>query len=80
MAVTCSEYERLKAIVENALGNFAQITTLQLALFRLDDLGNWKDLDKRLELTIGEKERAIAFSNTHEITNVSSGNHDNPAM
>jgi len=59
MVAKCSEYERLKASVENALGNLAQITTLQLDLFRQDDLRNWKDLDKRLELTIGEKERAI---------------------
>ena len=60
----CSELARLRAEVENVLGNLAQIVTLQLELFRSGDK-SWHDLDTQLELTIGEKERRIGALRQH---------------
>ena len=61
----CPEYVRLRSEVENVLGNLAQVVTLQLELFRADDMSNWKGLDKELELTVGEKERRIGALRQH---------------
>ena len=61
----CPELARLESEVENVLGNLAQTTTLQLELFRAGDMGNWKRLDKELELTVGEKERTIGALRQH---------------
>ena len=55
----CAEYTRLRSEVENVLGNLAQVTTLLLELFRSDESQKYKHLDKELELTVGEKERAV---------------------
>ena len=47
------------------LGNLAQITTLLLELFRSGDSGKYTRLDKELELTVGEKERAVGALRQH---------------
>jgi len=65
LMANCPEYERLHAQVENILGNLAQISTLLLELFRSKDLNGVHNLDKQLELTIGEKERAIGALRQH---------------
>jgi len=61
----CPEYDRLHAEVENVLGNLAQVTTTLLELFRSKDLAGVHRLDKELELTVGEKERAIGALRQH---------------
>ena len=61
----CPEYERLRAEVENVLGNLGQITTLLLELFRSQDMGGVHRLDKALELTVGEKERSLGALRQH---------------
>jgi len=61
----CPELARLQSEVENVLGNLAQVTTLQLEIFRNGDMREWKRLDKELELTVGEKERCIGALRQH---------------
>ena len=61
----CPELARLQSEVENVLGNLAQVTTLQLEIFRTGDMREWKRLDKELELTVGEKERCIGALRQH---------------
>jgi hypothetical protein len=61
----CPEYIRLRSEVENVLGNLAQAATLLLELFRNDESERYKHLDKELELTIGEKERAVGALRQH---------------
>jgi hypothetical protein len=61
----CPEYIRLRSEVENVLGNLAQVTTLLLELFRNDESERYKHLDKELELTVGEKERAVGALRQH---------------
>ena len=61
----CPEYIRLRSEVENVLGNLAQVTTLLLELFRKDESEQYKHLDKELELTVGEKERAVGALRQH---------------
>ena len=61
----CPEYSRLRSEVENILGNLAQVTTLLLELFRSNDEEKYIHLDKELELTVGEKERAVGALRQH---------------
>ena len=61
----CPEYDRLHTELENILGNLAQMTTLLLELFRSKDLNGVHQLDKQLELTIGEKERSLGALRQH---------------
>jgi hypothetical protein len=61
----CPEYVRLRSEVENVLGNLAQVTMLLLELFRSDNSEKYKHLDKELELTVGEKERAVGALRQH---------------
>jgi hypothetical protein len=61
----CTEYKRLQSYVENVLGNLAQLTTLHLELFRAGDFSSCKRIDKDVELTVGEKERAIGALRQH---------------
>ena len=61
----CPEYDRLRSDVENILGNLAQVTTLLLELFRSGDSHKYTRLDKELELTVGEKERAVGALRQH---------------
>jgi hypothetical protein len=61
----CQEQARLRSEVENVLGNLAQVTTLLLELFRSGDSEKYQHLDKELELTVGEKERAVGALRQH---------------
>jgi hypothetical protein len=61
----CREYERLRAEVENVLGNLAQVSTLLLELFRSRDFNGLHRLDRELELTVGQKERCIGALRQH---------------
>lgn len=61
----CPEYNRLRSEVENVLGNLAQVTMLLLELFRAGDSQKYQHLDKELELTVGEKERAVGALRQH---------------
>ena len=61
----CAEQSRLRSEVENVLGNLAQVTTLLLELFRSGDSEKYLHLDKELELTVGEKERAVGALRQH---------------
>jgi hypothetical protein len=61
----CEEYNRLRAKVEDVLGNLAQTTALLLELFRGVDFEGVQRLDKELELTVGEKERCLGAFRQH---------------
>lgn len=61
----CAEYDRLRSEVENVLGNLAQVTMLLLERFRSDDGQNYEHIDKELELTVGQKERAVGALRQH---------------
>jgi hypothetical protein len=61
----CEEYERLRAHLENVLGNLAQASTLLLEMFRAKNLEGVRRLDKELELTLGEKERSLGALRQH---------------
>ena len=61
----CPELAPIQSDVENVLGNLAQVTTLQLEIFRSGKFDDWKRLDKQLELTVGEKERCIGALRQH---------------
>ena len=61
----CAEYNRLSAHVEEVLGNLAQVTALLLELFRSGHSEKYMHLDKELELTVGEKERAVGALRQH---------------
>jgi hypothetical protein len=63
--MACAEHDRLRSEVENGLGNLAQVTTLLLELFRSGDSEKYLHLDKELELTVGEKERAVGALRQH---------------
>ena len=61
----CQELNRLIAVLESTLANLAQVTTLLLDLIRSRDLHSWGQLDRRLEITLGEKERALGALRQH---------------
>ena len=61
----CQEYDYLESEVEKALANLAQVTTLQLELFRARELKGVLRVDKQLENLVGEKERAIGALSQH---------------
>ena len=61
----CPERDRLRGDIESVLGNIAQVTMLLLELFRALDSEKYEALDKELELTVGEKERAIGALRQH---------------
>jgi hypothetical protein len=59
MAERCAEYDRLEHEVEQILAQLAQVTTLQLELFRSRNYSHVHRVDRELENIVGEKERAI---------------------
>lgn len=61
----CPEYARLESEVEQALANLAQVTTLQLDLFRSRSFNRVMRVDKELENLVGQKERAIGALRQH---------------
>jgi len=61
----CPEYIRLRSEVEGVLGNLPQVTMLLLELFRSEESEKYQHLDKELELTVGEKERAVGALRQH---------------
>jgi hypothetical protein len=63
--MNCPEYARLESEVEQALANLAQVTTLQLDLFRSRRFNRVMGVDKDLEKLVGEKERAIGALRQH---------------
>ena len=74
--MNCPEYARLESEVEQALANLAQVTTLQLDLFRARSFNRVMRVDKELENLVGEKERAIGALRQHvREHNCQSGEH-----
>ncbi|WP_109486892.1 hypothetical protein [Occallatibacter savannae] len=61
----CAEYTRLAATVETILSKLTHLTSRHLDLFKSGDFAATKRLDRELELTIGEKERAIGALRQH---------------
>jgi len=51
----CPELVRLQSEVESVLGRLAQVTNLQLELFRSGQMHEWKRLDNELELPLARK-------------------------
>jgi hypothetical protein len=61
----CPEYVKLESEVESVLQKLTEITSAQLAAFQENDPVRVFRLDKELELTIGEKERALGALRQH---------------
>jgi hypothetical protein len=61
----CAEYDHLESVVERALAKVAEVSTLQLELFRSRKFSKVMSVDKRLENLVGEKERAIGALHQH---------------
>jgi hypothetical protein len=61
----CEEYDRLHAHLEDVLAKLAQSAALLLELFRARNLDGVHQLDKELELTLGEKERSLGALRQH---------------
>jgi hypothetical protein len=66
MTVTlCTEYLLLQGEVQKILETLTELTTAQVHTFRAGDYASFAQLDKQLELTVGEKERAIGALRQH---------------
>ena len=62
----CAEQVRLRSDLESVLGNLAQVTMPLLELYCSGDSETYENLDKELDLTVGEKERAVgAVASAH---------------
>lgn len=65
MADRCPVEKRLAETVSNVLARLVELTTAQLQAFREDRQADLSRLDKELENTVGEKERAIGRLDEH---------------
>ena len=65
--VTCAEYNRLASDLEDILGRLTTMTGKHLEGFKAGDFPASRRLDKELELTMGEKERAIGALRQHMV-------------
>jgi hypothetical protein len=65
MSNVCKENTELAAVVDHLLSEIVIITTDQLAAFTRRDHAELMRLDRKLEIKIGEKERAIGAYNQH---------------
>jgi len=61
----CPEHRRLAQIVESVLAKLADLTQTHLRMFQEGDYVGSKRIDRELELTVGEKERAIGALRQH---------------
>lgn len=61
----CAEYHRSATNVEDILTKLAELTLTHIQMFRDRDYAGTKQVDKEIELTIGEKERAIGALRQH---------------
>lgn len=61
----CPEFERLQSEVREILQKLTELTTDQLHAFQTNDRARFARLDKELEHTVGEKERAIGAMAQH---------------
>jgi hypothetical protein len=61
----CPEYARLESEVEATLARLSEVTTLELQLFRARNFAHVTRVDKKLEMIVGEKERAIGALRQH---------------
>jgi len=61
----CPEYHRLAVNLEGILAKLAELTSTHLTLFRERDHSGAMQIDKEIENTIGEKERAIGPLRQH---------------
>jgi hypothetical protein len=64
---SCSEFDRLDSLVEDVLGNLAQLATLELDRFQAGDYPTCRKLEQELVNTVGEKERAFGALRQHVI-------------
>lgn len=62
----CSECQRLEADVTAVLEELRELTTAQLAAFRAGDHSEFMNLDRKLELAVGEKERSVGAQRQHQ--------------
>jgi hypothetical protein len=65
MAKNCNRCVELSRVVDEALDKLVRLTTDQLTAFREQDHNRFMELDKQLELTVGQKERSIGALREH---------------
>jgi len=63
----CSEYARLDSLVEDVLGNLAQLATLELDRFQAGDYPTCRRLEQELVNTVGKEERVFGELRQHLI-------------
>jgi hypothetical protein len=61
----CQTYDELVKTVEKCLSEIADTTTAQLQAFQKSEHAKVMELDKHLELMVGEKERSIGALREH---------------
>lgn len=61
----CPEHRRLAVVVETVLAKLAELTQTHLRMFQEGDYVGSRKIDRELELTVGEKERAIGALRQH---------------
>jgi len=62
----CEKHDRLLAEVRQILEHLVKLTRSQSEAFQRDDRGEFKRLDRELELAVGEKERRVGALREHE--------------
>lgn len=63
----CSEYDRLDSLVEDVLGNLAQLATLELDRFQAGDYPSCRKLEQVLLNKVGEQVRVFGALRQHMI-------------
>jgi hypothetical protein len=62
----CEKYDELAKKVEDVLQRLVEITQSQRHAFDAQDHSRFMQLDRELELTVGEKERVIGAFREHQ--------------
>lgn len=63
----CSEYDRLDSLVEDVLGDLAQLAILEIDRLHAGDYLTCRKLEKALVNTVDEKERVFGELQQHMI-------------
>jgi hypothetical protein len=64
---SCSEYDRLDSLVEDVLGNLAQLATLELDRYQAGDYSSCRRLEQVLVSKVSEQVRVFGALRRHMI-------------
>jgi hypothetical protein len=63
--MVCSEQQRLISQVQEHLINLADLARAEVDAMRDESENTWLEIDRQIELAIGEKERALGALKQH---------------